>query len=111
MVYGWGRFCDIKGCMLWTRTFQWAWALHTTVESMPEEEPLCLLGPIPSFRESKQVYCRANYDRVEPVHESDELELHSCNGLMGLDCLGFSILWCVHVSLCFSKFCANVFDG
>lgn len=111
MIYGWGRFCDIKGCMLWTRPFQWAWALHITVESMPGQEPLCLLGPIPSFRESKQVNCPANYDRVEPVHESDELELHSCNGLMGLDCLGFSIMWCSHVSLCVSKFCANVCDG
>lgn len=44
-----GRICYLEGSMLWSRSIQRARAMHTVVQLMPQQRPVCFLGSIPSI--------------------------------------------------------------
>ena len=78
------RICYIKGSMLWTRTIQWNWTMHTFIKFVPEQRCLCILGSLPSIWKGQQTDSTSIYDWIHKVHAPNESQHHYGFGLQGL---------------------------
>ena len=84
------RICNLKDRMLWARSIQWDWTLHTTLQLVPEQRNICILGPIPSIREGQQDHSAAYHDWLNQVHAPHESHHHHGHGLLGSMALDYS---------------------
>lgn len=78
------RICHIKSCMLWSRTLQWDWTMYSSIQHMPKQRCICILGRFPSKRQSKQIDCRKVHDRIKWIHASNEPQYHYAFGFKDL---------------------------